>query len=122
MDRYNACVGKPDSALAQACDLECRHPAATPITKSHVYYFDGASPQYYFDDNAMTWYAGFKPEPGWYAISAQYYQDSLHKPFESKQRTHHWLDKYPMLSRAGDSIFIFYVPDNAILPASPDAH
>lgn len=119
VDQYNECAAKP----LQVCRLPYRPPTATAIEKIHLAYFGTLDPQYYFDSHfIIPWSDNFKPEPGWYAISAQYYQESTHKPFEPDQWNYRWLENYPMTSRAGDSIFIFYVPDDTNLPVSPNAH
>ena len=120
VDQYNECVGKQNSASFQPCGLDYRRPTETPISKIHLHYFGGFNPQYYFGNNFISWRDNLKPEPGWYAISAEFYQLSTHKPFEPNTWSYRWLENYPMISRAGDSIFIFFVPDNSNLPVSPD--
>ena len=122
VDQYNACAGKQGSAAFQPCGSDYRPPTETPITKIHIDYFGGSKPRYYFGDNFLPWYDKLKPEPGWYAISAEFYQESTHKPVEPDTWDYRWLENYPMISRAGDSIFIFHVPDDSNLPVSPNAH
>lgn len=122
VDQYNACVGKQESAAFQPCGLDYRLPTETPIAKIHIDYFGGSNPQYYFGDNFIPWHDDLKPEPGWYAISASFYQVSNHKASEPDTGGYRWLENYPMLSRAGDSIFIFHVADDSNLPLAPDAH
>ncbi len=122
VDHYNECVGRLDGSRFQACRLDYRRPTEAPIDKIHIEYFGGSSPEYYFGNNLIPWHYYSKPEPGWYAISAHLYQESTHKPLKPNEPSYRWLESYPMVSRAGDSIFIFYVPDDSNLPASPDAH
>ncbi|MFZ4699301.1 MAG: ArnT family glycosyltransferase [Candidatus Methylumidiphilus sp.] len=120
--QYNECLSRQDSDETQPCGLDYRRPTETPIEKIHIHYFGGSDPKYYFGDNFILWHDSFKPEPGWYAISAQYYQESTHKPFKPDTWNYRWLQNYPMISRAGDSIFIFHVPDDSNLPVSPNAY
>jgi len=122
VDQYNACVGKQESAAFQPCGLDYRIPTKTPIAKIHIDYFGGSNPQYYFGNNFLPWRDDLKPEPGWYAISASLYQVSVHKAFKPDTGGYRWLGNYPMISRAGDSIFIFHVADDSNLPLAPDAH
>jgi len=117
VDKYNECAGRQ----SPTCDLDYRPPTNAPIEKIHIDYFGGTNPRYYFGDDFITWYSDLKPEPGWYAISAQRYQISTHKPAEPDTWNYRWLQSYPMLSRAGDSIFIFHIPDDSRLPTSSDS-
>lgn len=82
-----------------------------PIDTIRIDYFGGSNPQYYFGDNFIPWHADLAPQPGWYAISAGFYQESIHKTDNLNSWNYRWLTNYPMIDRAGDSIFIFYIPN-----------
>jgi 4-amino-4-deoxy-L-arabinose transferase-like glycosyltransferase len=79
------------------------------IEKIRVDYFGGAEPSYYLGDKYIPWYDQRGPEPGWYAISALFYQESLYRKNSEGKPTYAWLRNYEPVARAGDSIFIFYV-------------
>lgn len=79
------------------------------IDKIHVDYFGGAEPSYYLGDTYIPWYDQRDPEPGWYAISALFYQESLYRKNPEGKPTYAWLRNYEPVARAGDSIFIFYI-------------
>lgn len=78
-----------------------------------VDYFGGAEPSYYLGDRYVAWYDQLPSEPGWYAISSFFYQQSIHRENPTGKRTYSWLAEYPLIGRAGDSIFIFYVPEES---------
>jgi hypothetical protein len=80
------------------------------IEKIRVDYFGGAEASYYLGDRHTPWYDQREPEPGWYAISALFYQESLYRKNPEGRRTYEWLSGYGPVARAGDSIFIFHVP------------
>ncbi len=96
---------------AEACISQWAFPTTTPITTMRIDYFGGSSQKYYFGDILKPWYDTKTPEPGWYAVSAGFFQESTHRPIVAGQGNYRWLAQYPMLGRAGDSIFIFYVPE-----------
>jgi len=83
------------------------------IKKIRVDYFGGAEPGYYLGDKYVGWYDKLPPEPGWYAISALFYQESLYRDNPEGKQTYEWLSVYPLVNRAGDSIFIFYIPGDS---------
>ncbi len=84
------------------------------IDTIHVDYFGGAEPAYYLGDRYERWYDQLPPEPGWYAISSLFYQESLYRDNPEGKQTYAWLAEYPLIARAGDSIFIFYVPEEGM--------
>lgn len=81
------------------------------IEKIRVDYFGGAEPSYYLGDRYVGWYDKLPPEPGWYAVSALFYQESLYRKNPEGKQTYAWLSEYGPVARAGDSIFIFHVPE-----------
>lgn len=115
VDRYNASCDND-----KATTTNCRGISdSRPIDRIRIDYFGGSSPTYYFGDRAVAWHAQLVPEPGWYAVSATFFQESTHKPVEPGVWDYRWLEKYPMVARGGDSIFIFYVPPDS-LPQIPE--
>lgn len=115
VDRYNVCVGTSPQPAECATLTEGGQPlpTETPIEKIRIDYFGGSSPAYYFGDMFVPWHGENAPEPGWYGISVGFFQESIHKEKPADQWSYTWLAKYPRLARAGDSIFIFYVPETA---------
>ncbi len=80
------------------------------IDKIRVDYFGGSKPAYYLGDKYIPWWDERPIEPGWYAISAFFYQESLYKPNPSGKQTYAWLSDYAPIARAGDAFFIYYIP------------
>jgi hypothetical protein len=78
------------------------------IDKIRVDYFGGARPEYYLGDKFIPWHAALDPEPGWYAISATFLQESIHKAKDSGDKSYEWTLKYNPI-RIGDSIFVYHV-------------
>lgn len=85
-----------------------------PIEKIHIDYFGGSNPRYYFGDSYLPWHDKATPEPGWYAISVGFYQESTHRDKEPGEASYAWLQNYPLVGRAGDSIFIFYISPESL--------
>ena len=115
VDQYNQCARKINSFPSHICNRLTLNnqvlPTTTPIDTLRIDYFGGSSPQYWFGSMFKPWHGELAPEAGWYAISAGFYQESSHKTQTAGEWSYRWLDKYPMVARAGDSIFIFYVPE-----------
>lgn len=118
VESYNACVG------TKFAGSDCEHltlkPAPTdkPIDKIRVDYFGGSSPQYYLGNKFVPWHGELAPEPGWYAISVGFLQESIYKDKNPGDASYEWLkayDAYHPLARAGDSIFIYYIPEGGPL-------
>lgn len=83
----------------------------SPIDKIRVDYFGGSDPAYYLGDKSITWTSGNKLEPGWYAISAGFLQESLYmKKGPGDPKGYEDLIQYPLVTRIGDSTFVYYVP------------
>lgn len=83
-----------------------------PINKIRVDYFGGSNPGYYLGDQYISWWASKKPEAGWYAISSFFYQESLYKKLAPGEQNYAWLKNRVPLARAGDSFFIYYIPED----------
>lgn len=105
IERHNACL----AGTASGCDP--RFDGLPPIDRIRVDYFGGASPSYYLKDRHIGWWDKREPEAGWYAISSFFYQESLYKKREPGERSYEWLQSYTPIARAGDSIFVYYIPE-----------
>ena len=85
------------------------------IEKIYVDYFGGGDPQYYLKEryipyNPLT--AKEKPK-GWFAVSATLLQGGRGTPepgFNQPTGYYMWLNQYQIKARAGNSIFIYYIP------------
>lgn len=82
------------------------------IDKIRVDYFGGADPKYYLGGKYMHWTSAYDLEPGWYAISAGFLQESIYKQKAPGEKGYEDLINYPLVKRVGDSIFVYYVPAN----------
>lgn len=83
------------------------------IGKIRVDYFGGASPEYYLRDKFVQWHSYWDPEPGWYAVSAGYMQESIYKKKPLGEKSYLWTLNYEPI-RIGDSIFVYYItPEEA---------
>jgi len=112
VDRYNLCVSSSRESSDDCQELTNKKsfPTETPIQKIRVDYFGGSSPEYYLKDMYTSWHSNNTPEPGWYAVSAGFYQESIYKKEQPANNINYsWLPENALIGRAGDSIFIFYV-------------
>jgi len=80
-----------------------------PIDKIRVDYFGGSSPEYYLKDKFIPWHSYNDPEPGWYAISVGFLQESIHRKDQPGEKSYQWLRDYQPTVRIGDSIFVYFV-------------
>lgn len=104
---FNACK-RGDMSAPQ--DL-CRNPALPAIDRIRVDYFGGSDPGYYLGEKFIPWHSDNAPAPGWYAISVGFFQESTHRTLaRPTDPSYRWLLDYAPVARAGDSIFIYYVP------------
>lgn len=108
---YNACVNtnQEGSDSCRTLTNGKTFPTDMPIDTIRVDYFGGSDPAYYLESKFKEWHSDNAKEPGWYAISAGFYQESIYKPHGPKDGSYTWLPADQMVGRAGDSIFIFYV-------------
>lgn len=110
VDRYNASCDS-DKATTTNCQGISD---GQPINRIRIDYFGGSNPEYYFGNMFIPWHGENAPQAGWYAISSGFYQESRYKTKRPDEWSYQWLDDYPMVDRAGDSIFIFYVPQTPL--------
>lgn len=118
VDQYNDCINNQTSSFLQySCSQLTANgslPTNMPIRNIHIDYFGGAKPAYYFGNDFTGWYAGLAPESGWFAVSATFYQENLHKIKQPEENNYKWLSYYQPVARAGNSIFIFYVSPESL--------
>lgn len=107
---YNTCIetNQEGSESCRTLTGGKTFPTEEPINVIRVDYFGGSDPEYYLKSKFEGWHSNNVPEPGWYAISAGFYQESIYKPQSSGDTNYFWLPVDNMIGRAGDSIFIFY--------------
>ena len=80
------------------------------IDTLRIDYFGGSHPLYWFGEAYLPWNDSKIPEPGWYAISATYLQESIYKEKTLNEKSYLWTKDAQLVDRAGDSLFIFYLP------------
>lgn len=107
IDDHNRCVSG-NITFGEQCVMK-NYPA---IDKIRVDYFGGSKPAVYLGDHYIPWWDERPTEPGWYAISAFFYQESLYKKNPTGKQTYAWLSAYSPVARAGDSFFIYYLPSD----------
>ena len=116
VEHHNDCVTHraqliSTSPAPQNCGADIAYPI---IDKIRVDYFGGANPVYYLGDKYVSWHSYNDPEPGWYALSAEFIQESSYAPnLKPGDKTYAWRFDYPLVTRAGDSIFVYYIPPKA---------
>ncbi len=128
MSYFNELVGGPSNGYKYVTDsnadwgqdlkrlrnwvaqYDSEHPNA-PIDRIRVDYFGGSNPQYYFGDRYISWHADLAPEAGWYAISAGFLQESTHKQKNPGDMSYNWILNYTPVTKVGDSIFVYYIPE-----------
>jgi hypothetical protein len=104
VDDHNRCV--ENISIKENCTEGPR----IPIDKIRVDYFGGSNPSYYFGDRFIPWHGNLDPEPGWYALSATFLQESTYKQKSPGEGSYVWLSNYQPI-RVGDSIFVYHIPN-----------
>ncbi len=90
-------------------------PSLLPINTIRVDYFGGAEPSYYLGSTFKPWYGGLPPEAGWYALSTFFIQEDSYKNIEPGTPSYRdWLWKFTPVTRAGESILIYYLTEEDI--------
>jgi predicted membrane-bound dolichyl-phosphate-mannose-protein mannosyltransferase len=108
VDTHNRCA----SAQATSKDNCAIAAGLPPIDKLRIDYFGGATPEYYFGDTMISWHAYTPREPGWYAVSIGFMQENVSVYPGYKGDSYDWLvDHFEPVTRTGDSIFVYYVPE-----------
>ncbi|OIP58719.1 MAG: hypothetical protein CO143_02020 [Candidatus Moranbacteria bacterium CG_4_9_14_3_um_filter_45_14] len=108
IETHNRCqAGTANFSEGKKCALTKDYP---PIDKIRIDYFGGANPSVSLKEVFIPWWDQREPEPGWYAISSFFYQESIYKEEPANQQDYSWLRNIRPVARAGDSIFIYYIP------------
>lgn len=81
------------------------------IEKIRVDYFGGENPSQVLKTVYEGWWNERPQESGWYAISVNTLQENwtTHRN-DTEENNYLWLQKYQPVARAGQSIFIYYIP------------
>lgn len=108
VDDYNKTIGVGGD-MCKIKEYNITHACGIPIDKIRVDYFGGSNPAYHLGDKFISWTGTNAPEPGWYAISALFLQESIYKKKPAGQQDYSWTKNYTPI-RIGDSIFVYYVP------------
>ncbi len=79
------------------------------IKKIRVDYFGGGDVKHYLGDKAIIWHAGLGEEPGWYAISATFLQNSLYYKIVHGEPDYEWLRRREPYTVVGHSILVYKI-------------
>jgi hypothetical protein len=79
------------------------------IQKIRVDYFGGGDVKHYLGDKAIMWHSDLGQEPGWYAISATFLQNSLYYKITEGKPDYEWLRERTPTANIGGSILIYKV-------------
>jgi hypothetical protein len=121
---YNELAGGPEQGYIYATDSnydwgqDLKRLAAfvedRGIEKIGLDYFGGGSPWYYLGDRQEGWNSSKGPYHGYFAVSATFRQGSWGTPVKGFTRdasaSYDWLKPFQPIAKAGDSIFIYYLP------------
>jgi hypothetical protein len=105
---HNLCT---DTTLTSTFNCSTYLPELPRIEKIRVDYFGGGSAARTLGSIHEGWWSERPPESGWYAISINTLQENWTSRAGSQETNNYlWLQKYTPLARAGQSIFIYYIP------------
>lgn len=80
------------------------------IDKIRVDYFGIADLNYYLKDRYISWWKDKRPiEPGWYAISTLFLQESIYDQSKPDNQSYRWLKERIPDYQVGTSILIYYL-------------
>lgn len=79
------------------------------IDKIRVDYFGGGDVAHYLGEKAVIWHSDYPHEPGWYAISATFLQNSLYYKITEGRPDYQWLREREPDANIGGSILIYKV-------------
>lgn len=84
------------------------------IKKISLDYFGGGDPRHYLGDAFEPWQSSRGNMHGWFAVSATFRQEAFAKTVpgfvRAPENSYEWLRSHKPVARAGDSIFIYYLP------------
>lgn len=118
---YNECAKQPERKVICNGIPEEITKKENGIQKIRLNYFGGGNPKYYLgEDIFIDWWDSKRPiEAGWYAVSVNQLQGSIHdtrlnpdgtmkKPDNESWR---WITEYKPVYQVGTSILIYYIPE-----------
>jgi hypothetical protein len=79
------------------------------IDKIRVDYFGGGDVGHYLGGKATIWHSSSGQEPGWYAISATFLQNSLYYKITEGKPDYQWLRERTPYAQVGHSILIYKI-------------
>lgn len=79
------------------------------IDKIRVDYFGGGDVVHYLGDKTVIWHANKGEEPGWYAISATFLQNSLYYKITKGEADYQWLREREPYASIGHSILVYRI-------------
>lgn len=80
------------------------------IDEIRVDYFGGGKPESYFPEKFIPWWRDKRPiEPGYYAISVLFRQESIYDTTKTDDQTYRWLLDHEPIDQVGTSILIYKV-------------
>lgn len=123
VDTYNQCITFSSGTYRSTFQSSCASltdkgvlPTKDTINILNIDYFGGSDVDYYFPKNSyVSWHASDAPQPGWFAISATFFEESTHKALKPGETDYKWLLNYQPVGRAGESILIFYVSPESLM-------
>jgi hypothetical protein len=79
------------------------------IDKIRVDYFGGGDVGHYLGDKSVIWHAHMGQEPGWYAISATFLENSLYDKITEGKPDYQWLRDREPYTNIGGSILVYKI-------------
>lgn len=89
----------------------CPYGYIDSLNKIRVDYFGGGDIlKTIGEDRAILWWDSKRPiEPGWYAISVNFSQGSIHDKTKKDEDSYRWLKDYTPVTQVGTSLLIYYI-------------
>lgn len=111
IDDYNSCAQLqcPECCINHGYPYSIPIEPNKPIDKIRVDYFGGGDVKHYLGDKAIMWHSDLGQEPGWYAISATFLQNSLYYKITEGKPDYEWLRERTPTAEIGGSILIYKV-------------
>jgi hypothetical protein len=107
---HNTCIDPSITSSTLPCNTYL--PELPPIEKIRVDYFGGESASRVLGTLFEGWWSERPQESGWYVISINTLQENwtTHAGDPDQDAYYLWLQKYQPVARAGQSLFIYYIP------------
>jgi hypothetical protein len=82
------------------------------IDKIRVDYFGGDNPKNRLGEKYVQWWDSKRPiENGWYAVSTNFFQGSIHSENSTTENSWQWALNYEPVYQVGTSILIYHITD-----------